>query len=135
MTDVATAPMRNGRGVPGFGMELQLDLAGCNPEVLDSADALIDYVTLLAERIGMTTYGKPIVEYFGEAELAGWTVIQLITTSNINLHAAPADGTAFINVFSCRAFDPDVATQVSVEHFGATVHTARVTERTAPVAP
>lgn len=42
----------------------------------------------------MTTYGKPIVEYFGEGALAGWTVIQLITTSNINLHAVPADNTA-----------------------------------------
>lgn len=122
----------NGRGVPGFGMELLLDLSGCDVDVLVSDVALITYVRMLAERIGMTTYGDPLAVCFGEGELAGWTVVQLITTSNINLHAAPDTRTVHINVFSCRAFDPATATQFSIDYFNAAGCKAQTVERTAP---
>lgn len=134
MTSTATDPELNERGVTGFGMELQLDLAGCDLTALDSQDELITFVTLLAERIGMTTYGDPLAVRFGEGNLAGWTVVQLITTSNINLHAVPANKTLFLNVFSCRRFNPPEATEFAVEFFRATNHKATVVDRTAPPA-
>lgn len=130
MTAEVSAPVVSERGVPGFGMELQLDLAGCDPEVLASGDDLIVFVTLLAERIGMTTCGDPIAHNFGEGDVAGWTVIQLITTSNINLHATVEE--VYLNVFSCRHFDTDAATEFAVGFFSAKAHTARTVERTAP---
>lgn len=134
MTSAVTVPELNERGVPGFGMELQLDLAGCDLVVLDSRDDLIVFMSLLAERIGMTTYGDPIAVRFGEGDLAGWTVVQLITTSNMNLHAVPANQTLFLNIFSCRRFNPKEATDFAVEFFHATNHTATVVNRTAPPA-
>lgn len=120
------------RGVPGFGMELRLNLAGCDPRAIDSRDELAAYVTLLVEKIGMTAYGAPILVNFGEGDLAGWTVVQLITTSNITMHLAPADRTAYLNIFSCRYFDPDVATAFTLDFFGASAYTSDVTDRTAP---
>lgn len=130
--EVTATPAVNERGVPGFGMELQLDLGGCDRDILASRDDLIIYVTLLAEGIGMTTYGDPLAVLFGEGKLAGWTVVQLITTSNINLHAAPASGALHLNVFSCRRFDPAAAIAFSLTFFRAKAHTARTVERTAP---
>jgi S-adenosylmethionine/arginine decarboxylase-like enzyme len=132
MTVTDIKPELNDRGVRGFGMELALDLAGCDPEVLDSAAKLTEYVRKLIEKIGMTAYGDPIAANFGEGDLAGWTVIQLITTSNINLHASPADRSAHINVFSCKAFDPATATAFTLEFFGAAAYTRHLLDRTAP---
>ena len=44
--------------------------------------------------------------------------MQFIETSSITLHADQLFGRCFVDVFSCRAFDPDVAAEIAVEHFG-----------------
>jgi S-adenosylmethionine/arginine decarboxylase-like enzyme len=122
----------NERGVRGFGLELVLDLAGCDLAAIDSRDELAAYLEQLVEKIDMTAYGAPHLVRFGEGELAGWTGIQLITTSSITMHLAPADRTGYVNIFSCKVFDPAAATEFTVGFFGARQYTARVLERTAP---
>lgn len=132
--DPATAQPADPAGV-AFGTELLLDLADCDPLVIGHADALRHYVETLAKRIDMTLYGEPMIEHFGEGDLAGWTVIQLITTSNINIHACdtgPLKNTAFINVFSCKPFDTEAATVFTVEYFKAGRSRARAVHRIAP---
>jgi hypothetical protein len=44
--------------------------------------------------------------------------MQFIETSSITVHADEFACRCFIDVFSCRAFDPDVAAAVAVMHFG-----------------
>lgn len=126
-----TAP-EPARAAGPFGMELAINLAGCNPDIINSPDRLVDYVTSLAAHIGMTTYGPAQVEYFGEGDLAGWTVIQLITTSNINLHAVDTNNTCYINVFSCRPFDAETAATFTADYFDAGAYTTDLLERRAP---
>lgn len=135
MTAEVRAPALNSRGLRGFGKSLLVNLAGCDPEILDSPDDLITFVGLLAERIDMTTYGDPQVAQFGEGDLFGRTVTQLITTSHFALHANPSDLTLFLDVFSCKNFDEDAATALAVSFFRARDHTASVFERTAPTTP
>lgn len=131
MTDMTAAPTP---GIVGFGMELLLDLADCDPIVINSPQELTSWALLLAEHIGMQTYGEPIVNHFGEGELAGWSVIQPITTSDIKVHAVDVDNTAHVNVFSCKSFDPAAATAFTVDFFRAARHTATVVQRCAPKA-
>jgi hypothetical protein len=52
--------------------------------------------------------------------LEGWSALQFIKTSSITIHADKVFGRCFIDVFSCRPFDSDVAAAIAVEHFGAT---------------
>ena len=54
--------------------------------------------------------------------------MQFIETSSITVHADEFSGRCFIDVFSCRPFDPDEAAAVAVAHFGGTP-TLRVLER------
>lgn len=141
----------NDRGLPGFGMELQLDLGECDPAILVSPDDLVIFVGLLIEKIGMTAYGDPTVDKFGEGDLEGITVIQRIMTSNIkastelrdrrakppitdiDMHAEPPVAGVHLNVFSCRAFDPAVVTQFAVEFFDSKLPpTVHVTNRSTP---
>jgi S-adenosylmethionine decarboxylase len=132
MTAEATAPALNVRGLRGFGKSLLVNLAGCDAVILDSSDDLITFVGLLAERIGMTTYGDPQLAEFGEGDLHGKTVTQLITTSHFAVHANPSDLTLFLDVFSCKDFDEHAAAELAVGFFRATGYSFDVYERTAP---
>lgn len=118
--------------VTEFGTELILDLAGCDPLVIGHADALTFWAAELAKKIGMQTYGDPIVQLFGEGSLFGHTVIQLITTSNISVHAVNADNSAFINIFSCGAFDAADAAAWTIQYFKAVASSVRVLTRRVP---
>jgi hypothetical protein len=51
-----------------------------------------------------------------------------IETSSITLPADEVFGRCFVDVFSCRPFDPEVAAAIAVEHFGGTA-TVTVLER------
>ncbi len=78
--------------------------------------------------IGMQAHGPLHLERFGDAELEGWSAMQFIETSSVTLHADEVWGRCFVDVFSCRPFDADVAAEVAVEHFGGTP-TATVLQR------
>ncbi|MET7394230.1 S-adenosylmethionine decarboxylase [Dactylosporangium sp. NPDC005572] len=63
---------------------------------------------------------------------AGYSLVQLITTSSITAHFAEHTGRAFINVFSCKPFDAVVATDFIVRYFRARRCTQQVLHRGAP---
>jgi len=101
-----------------WGFELVLDLGGGNRNVTNP-DAIADFARDLVKRIDMIPHGEPQVFYFGEGHLAGWTLVQMITTSNITAHFND-DGTCYMNVFSCKNFDPATVKDVVSEWFGFT---------------
>ena len=76
------------------------------------------FVSSVIVAIGMRAHGPLRLERFGHGELEGWSAMQFIETSSITIHADEFSGRCFIDVFSCRDFDPDVAAAVAVEHFG-----------------
>jgi S-adenosylmethionine/arginine decarboxylase-like enzyme len=59
-----------------------------------------------------------LLDRFGDGELEGWSALQFIETSSITLHADEVFGRCFVDVFSCRPFDPNLAAEIAVEHFG-----------------
>lgn len=77
------------------------------------------WVKDLVERIQMVPYGEPQILHFGhnERHLEGWTVIQLIETSNIIAHFNDHTGEGYIDVFSCKPYDIDVALGTVREYF------------------
>lgn len=94
-----------------WGYHLLLNVAGCNKEDITNPDHLRSWVKALVNDIDMVAYGEPQVVHFGhnEEHLAGWTVIQLIETSNIIAHFCDNTQEGYIDVFSCKPFDIDVA--------------------------
>jgi S-adenosylmethionine decarboxylase len=119
-------------GAPGvYGWELVLDLGGCDLDVITSAERLEVFATELCRLIGMRAYGPPMVERFGlaSAKTAGYTLVQLIETSSIVAHFSDAWRTAYVNVFSCRPFDTEIAAGFVAGFFGAEQVRQRVLER------
>ena len=51
---------------------------------------------------------------------AGFTLLQMIETSNIAAHFAENIGQVYIDVFSCKAFDVEVALGICRKYFNPT---------------
>ena len=111
-----------------WGMLAAIDLDGCEVASLTDPDAIGAFVRAVIDAIGMRAHGPLRLERFGVGELEGWSAMQFIETSSITVHADEISGRCFVDVFSCRPFDADVAAEVAVEHFGGR-QTVRVLHR------
>jgi len=89
-----------------WGMSASIDIKNCNAEKIRSAALIQDYVIQLCKVIDMVRYGDCQVTNFGTGNKAGFTLVQLIETSSITGHFSNDMNAAFIDIFSCKPFDP-----------------------------
>ena len=80
----------------------------------------------------MVAYGPPLLKHFGKDGKAGYTFVQLIETSNIVGHFVEFSDDAYLDIFSCKEFDPAVAEKVIRKYFKPTQLHMQLIERTAP---
>lgn len=116
---------------PIWGQHLILDLAGCPRNLLTSADHIRGWVLELVDAIKMKAYGEPTIEHFAthSFDAAGFTLLQLIETSNICAHFAENKGQVYIDIFSCKRFDNEVAINVCRKYFAPEIVESQVIER------
>jgi S-adenosylmethionine decarboxylase len=116
-----------------WGHHLMLEAAGCN-ERLGDADAIKAFARDLVGAIGMTAYGEPIVAHFGhgDPDTCGYTLVQLIETSNITAHFCDNRGEIYLDVFSCRDFDAAEVERVFRRHFAPQAVSVQKIGRMAP---
>ena len=117
MSQTVSTPVSGHEGTP-WGTLAAIDLHGCAFGPLADPETIRAFVPALIEAIGMRAHGPLALERFGNGELEGWSAMQFIETSTITVHADEVGGRLFVDVFSCRPFDPELAASVAVEHFG-----------------
>ena len=96
-----------------------LDCAGCNHEKITSAENITEFAKKLVERIDMVAYGEPQVVNFGSGNKAGYTLVQLIETSNICAHFVNENDTMYLDVFSCKPYDDEIVIATVEQYFDA----------------
>ena len=120
-----------------YGMELILDLHDCDPTTFNR-DNIDKYFEVLCQVIGMERcerhfwddVGVPEEEKQTEPHTKGTTAVlyaaekpvvatQFILTSNITVHCLELLKAVYINIFSCKRFDPDEAVTFSGNYFKA----------------
>jgi len=113
-----------------FGWDLTIDLYGCNGRIKDDKSLRI-WVDHICTALNMRKYGPCVVAHFGHEDdrTSGYTVYQLIESSNITGHFVDKYGVAFVNIFSCKKFEKDFVTFLTQDYFGAKSRKARMTER------
>jgi S-adenosylmethionine/arginine decarboxylase-like enzyme len=123
-------------GPLAWGLHTAIDLYDCDLAVMTDPDALRRFAADLVDLLDMEAYGPPIVEFFGcgtwkpgdpeheKPDTAGYTLVQLIQTSSITGHFADGLRRIFLDVFSCKAYDPAVVVEFSRTffHAGETAH-------------
>jgi S-adenosylmethionine/arginine decarboxylase-like enzyme len=112
-----------------WGLSASIDLHDCDPATIRSREKIQDYVISLCDLIGMKRYGDCQIVHFGEGRVAGYSMIQLIETSLISGHFANDTNRAYLDVFSCKGYDPAVVEEFSRNFFKARRSCAAVTLR------
>jgi len=90
-----------------WGVDAAIDLYECNAALIRDAAYIQAFVVDLCEKIQMRRYGQPLIVHFGKEErVAGYTLVQLIETSDIVAHFINAKNAVCLNVFSCSFYAP-----------------------------
>jgi S-adenosylmethionine/arginine decarboxylase-like enzyme len=103
-----------------WGYHLSVDAHHCSAAAIASKETIRAFITELVPAIDMTAYGAPRIVRFGTGNKEGYTLVQLIETSDITCHFAEDTGAAYLDVFSCKSFDPKVVMRVFRKHFAPT---------------
>ena len=101
-----------------WGYHLILDCAGCNHNAITDYDNIYKFAKQLVKDIDMVAYGEPQIVNFGSGNKAGYTLVQLIETSNICCHFVNENDTMYLDVFSCKPFDQDAVERLVAGYFG-----------------
>lgn len=112
-----------------WGMSTSVDLQNCDPDAIRSREHIRDYVVRLCELIEMHRFGECQIVHFGEGRVAGFSMLQLIETSLISGHFANDSNRAYLDIFSCKPYDPAVVEQFSREFFRASASAVHTTLR------
>lgn len=121
-----------------YGPQLILDLHGCDTKTFNRK-SLRSFCRGLCKEILMTPQkfrsipwdddGVPIQDCQVSPVTKGWTVVQFLMESSILIHTLELTESAYVDIFSCKEFEPDVAAEFTKKWFGAKKITARIFER------
>lgn len=102
-----------------WGIASSFDIYDCNPETIRDAEKIKQFVIELCDLIGMKRFQDTMVVNFGEEErVAGFSMVQLIETSLISAHFANLTNTTYLDVFSCKPYDPEIVADFAKKFFG-----------------
>ena len=118
-----------------YGKELVLDLHDCDPETFGQ-DSLDLFFGGLGELTGMElctryfwTMDECPEEWRTVPHLNGTSAVQFISTSSFVIHTLTDLRAVYLNVFTCKDFDPKAAEEYARDFFRATVASATVIVR------
>ena len=120
-----------------YGHELILDLHGCNVELFNR-NHIDKFFTDLCALIEMEKCevhfwddeGVPVDEQQTLPHTKGTSAVCFILTSTIVIHTLDLLGAVYVNIFSCKPFDPDAATEFTCRWFHAASCNNTFIERT-----
>ena len=132
---VATAMPQGQDGAPPqpqelWGLATSIDIYDCDPAAIRDAEGIRSFVAQLCDLIEMRRFGETMVVHFGEDErVAGYSMVQLIETSLISAHFANLTNAVYLDVFSCKMYDPDTVAEFARAWFGGSRYITNVTPR------
>ena len=102
-----------------WGWHTIVDASHCDHEAITDYKTIYDFAKQLVKDIDMVAYGEPQIINFGSGDKEGYTLVQLIETSNIVAHFANDIDAVFLDVFSCKEYDPKVVEKLVRQYFKA----------------
>ena len=75
-------------------------------------------VNYIVDTIDAEKYGPLVIEHFGNTpEISGISMFQLIETSNINAHIVDSNNNVYLDVFSCKKYNPKDVEKILIHEF------------------
>ena len=97
----------------GFGPHLMLDGYGCDRAKLEDLNLIYRILEELPNRIGMTRIMPPYVFKYSGVRAEDWGIsgFVLIAESHISIHTFPEKNFVSVDIFSCKEFDSEAASE------------------------
>ncbi len=101
-----------------WGILSSIDIHDCDPQLIRDAAAIKEFVIRLCDIIEMKRFGDTVIVHFGEDErVAGFSMTQLIETSLISAHFANQTNNVYLDIFSCKYYEPEIAAEFARKFF------------------
>ena len=72
----------------------------------------------IVDVIDANKYGPLVIEHFGEDQkISGISMYQLIETSNINAHMVDFNKNIYLDLFSCKKYNPKDVERILIKEF------------------
>jgi S-adenosylmethionine/arginine decarboxylase-like enzyme len=105
-----------------FGQELLLDGYNCLGKI-DNQHYIQLFIDELVLKSGIKKKGETIFEYFEdneynrERDIVGYSVIQIISLSNITLHINEISKSIYFNFFTCGELNDELVVNIFKKYF------------------
>jgi len=119
-----------------FGVELLVDCNNCCGNITNK-----EYIQLFIDelilKMGMKKKGETLFEYFEdneynrERDIVGYSIVQIISLSNITLHINEISKTMYINIFTCGELDESMIIKIIRNYFNPEHYRCLTIERDA----
>lgn len=119
-----------------FGIHYILDADNCKGEIKDRKH-IQDFIDTLVSKLGMKKKGETVFEYFEdndynrERDIVGYSVVHIISLSNITIHINEISKTVYLDVFTCGDFDDTKIGLIFSDYFQAQKIKKRILTRDA----
>jgi len=102
-----------------WGYHLTLDCMEGDKDKTGNRTNILRFVKQLVKDIDMVPYGEPWIKRFATHDpiKGGYSLCQMIQTSNITGHFVDHNGNFYIDVFSCKPFDCSTVVQLVELYF------------------
>jgi len=114
-----------------WGLHLTIDGSSCNSKAIRSRLTIEKFTKELVQKIDMKAFGEPQIVMFGEGNKKGFTLVQLIETSNICAHFCEENNSMYFDLFSCKYFAKEAVEQIVYSYFQPTAMNTVVRKRDA----
>jgi len=108
-----------------FGKLLILDCDDCKG-IIDHKNYIQTFIDNLVEEMGMKKKGDTIFEYFEDndynrqRDIVGYSVVQIISLSNITIHINEISRTMYLDVFTCGDLNEEKVISLVNDYFKPT---------------
>ncbi|WP_420094716.1 S-adenosylmethionine decarboxylase [Nocardia asteroides] len=107
-----------------------IDLYDCDPDLIQDSAHIRQFVEELCLTLGFRRFGECNIVHFGErAEIAGYSMTQLIETSLVSAHFVNEAKSIYLDIFSCKQYDSDLAASIASRSFKASSFSVKVSLR------
>ncbi len=101
-----------------WGVLTSVDIYKSDPDIIRNAKSIEQFVYQLCDLIDMKRYGECQIVHFGQdKKVEGFSMTQLIETSLISGHFANASNTVYLDVFSCKFYEPREIAEFATSFF------------------
>lgn len=101
-----------------WGFHLLIDASACDASTF-TRENIGAFERALVKAIDMVPFGEPMIEHFAThaPDKAGYTLLRMIETSHVAAHFVDSNGDAYVDIFSCRNINVEVASKIVEQYF------------------